>query len=458
MDRVLPLMTDSYKFSHFKQYPKNTTKVYSYIESRGGRFSETVFFGLQYYLKKYLSAPVTLEEVDKAEKITKLHGVPFNREGWDYILEKHNGYLPLRIKAVPEGVVVPTSNVLVTMENTDDKCYWLTNYMETLLMKVWYPITVATVSFYSKRIIKNFMEETCDNLEGLPFKLHDFGYRGVSSEESAQLGAGAHLLNFLGTDTPAGISFLMDYYNAEVCGFSIPASEHSTITAWGRENEFHAFENMLDQYKDSPIVACVSDSYNIYEAIKMWGKLKDKVRANGQTIVVRPDSGDPVTMSLECVQLLDKEFGSTTNSKGYKVLNDCRVIYGDGIKSEDVIFELLKKLKDHRYSAENLAFGMGGGLLQKVDRDTQKFAMKCSAVVADGKCIEVYKEPITDPGKNSKKGFLDLQRDVKGKFYTKESPYDGDEIGSCLRVVYENGELLNDDSLDDIKARLEEYL
>lgn len=458
MEHALPLMTDSYKFSHFKQYPKNTSKVFSYVESRGGRFSETLFFGLQYYIKKYLTKPVTQAEINKAEAITKAHGVPFNKEGWQYILEKHNGYLPLRIKAVPEGTVVPVSNVLMTMENTDPKCYWLTNYMETLVMKIWYPITVATLSMYSKRIIKTFMEETCDNLDGLLFKLHDFGYRGVSSEESAAIGGAAHMVNFLGTDTPAGISFLMDYYRAEVAGFSIPASEHSTITSWGREGEFAAFENMLDQYKDSPIVACVSDSYDIYEACRMWGKLKDKIEANGQTLVVRPDSGDPLEVSVKCCEILEEEFGATRNSKGYKVLNNVRVIYGDGIKDEGVIFDILKVLKDKQFSAENIAFGMGGGLLQKVDRDTQKFAMKCSAVTVDGKTVPVYKEPVTDPGKNSKKGFLDLRQDLKGKFITKESMHDGEGFGSCLVEVFKDGKLTKEYSLDEIRRRVSEYL
>lgn len=458
MEHVLPLMTDSYKFSHFKQYPANTSKVFSYVESRGGRFSETMFFGLQYYIKRYLTTPITQKDIDKAEAITSAHGVPFNKAGWQHILEKHDGYLPLRIKAVPEGTVVPVSNVLMTMENTDPECYWLTNYMETLVMKIWYPITVATLSMYSKRIIKNFMQETADNLDGLPFKLHDFGYRGVSSEESAAIGGGAHLVNFLGTDTPAGMSFLMDYYNAEVCGFSIPASEHSTITSWGREGEFAAFENMLDQYKDSPIVACVSDSYDIYEACRMWGKLKDKIEANGQTLVVRPDSGDPLEVSVKCCEILEEEFGATRNSKGYKVLNNVRVIYGDGIKDEGVIFDILKTLKDKQYSAENIAFGMGGGLLQKVDRDTQKFAMKCSAVTVDGKTVPVYKEPITDPGKNSKKGFLDLRRNLRGDFITEESMHDGEGFGSCLVEVFKDGKLTKEYSLKEIRDRVSEYL
>jgi nicotinamide phosphoribosyltransferase len=457
-DENLCLSADSYKLSQFPQYPKNTTLVSSYVESRGGRFSETVQFGLQYIIKRYLLKPITQENIDEAALVAGLHGMPFNKSGWQHILDEHKGLLPLRIKAVPEGMVIPTHNVLAVVENTDPKCFWLTSYMETMLLRVWYPITVATQSFYCKRIIKRYMEETCETLDGLPFKLHDFGSRGVSSRESAGIGGLAHTINFMGSDTLDAILFGRRYYNSEMAAFSIPASEHSTITAWGREGEFDAYENMLDQFKDSPLLACVSDSYNIYEAIKMWGKLKPKIIANGQTLVVRPDSGDPVTMSLECVELLEKEFGSTRNNKGYKVLDNVRVIYGDGISNEGVIMEILEGLKQKQYSAENMAFGMGGGLLQKLDRDTQKFAMKCSAITSEGVTVPVYKDPITDPGKKSKRGFLDLTTDVHGKFQTVERDMPGDEIGSILRTVFENGKLLIDDSLDTIRKRTEEAL
>lgn len=455
MKTNLMLQTDSYKFSHFKQYPKNTSKVFSYIESRGGDYKNTVFFGLQYILKKYLSKPVTFSELEYANKRAKEHGCPFNYSGWKHIIENHNGYLPLKIRAVEEGTLVPGKNVLVTMENTDPECYWLTNYMETLIMKVWYPITVATISHNIKNIIKEYLEETADNLDGLPFKLHDFGYRGVSSEESAAIGGAAHLVNFLGTDTFAGPEFLSEYYNAKMAGFSIPASEHSTITAWGKEKEFDAYENMIEQYKDSPLVACVSDSYDLDKAISMWGKLKDKIRANNQTLVVRPDSGDPLEMSVFTAKRLEEEFGASYNKKGYKVLNNVAILYGDGISSPEVIRNILKAFKDSGFSADNIAFGMGGGLLQKCDRDTLKFAMKCSAAIIDGKYQPVYKDPVTDPGKVSKQGFLDLQTDVKGNFVTVSSKNLGETIGTCLRTVFENGKITKEYNIDEVKRNLE---
>jgi len=446
------LRTDSYKFSHFKQYPKNTTKVFSYIEARGGKYADAQFFGLQYLIKEYLTKPVTMEQVEYARERTTAHGTPFNYEGWKYIVNELDGKLPIRIRAVKEGTVLPVKNVMVTMENTDDKCYWLTSYVETLLLKVWYPITVATTSRECKKIISSYLEETADSSEGLPFKLHDFGYRGVSSEESAAIGGAAHLINFMGTDTFNALEHLTDYYGADMAGFSIPASEHSTITSWGRENEFAAYENMVDQYSDSAIFACVSDSYNIFEAIKMWGKLKDKIVANGNVLVVRPDSGDPVEMSLACVQKIDEEFGSSVNAKGFKLLNNARVIYGDGISSPEVIGNILNNLKNAGYSADNMAFGMGGGLLQKLDRDTMQFAMKCCAMIADGKYIPVYKEPLGMSSKNSKRGFLDLVK-VDGQYSTVSSESNTPHPESELVTVFENGKLLVEYNLDEIRER-----
>lgn len=460
MKRVpLCLRTDSYKFSHYKQAKPKTTRSFSYIESRGGLNSETLFCMLQYYLKEYLEGEVvTMEDVEYGLKRTTLHGVPFNYDGWKYIVEEHGGKLPVIIKAVPEGTVVPVKNVMVTIENTDPKCYWLPSLLETMLLKVWYPITVATTSMTIKRIIGQFMDETAGHREGIEFKLHDFGYRGVSSEESAAIGGAANLINFLGSDTFIANEFLKEYYNEEMASFSIDATEHSTTTSWTREGEFDFYENLTKVYKDKGIFACVIDSYNTEEAINMWGKLKGALEANEQMVVLRPDSGDPVKMSLFCVDKIDKQFGHTYNKKGFKVLNNARVIYGDGISSPDVIRKILSNLRAFGYSAENIAFGMGGGLLQKCDRDTQKFAMKCSAVVTDGKMVPVYKDPITDHGKKSKRGFLDLQRDVKGKFITIENMPSSGTVGSELVEVFKDGEVLKEYTLEQVRRTAAEYL
>ncbi len=230
------LMSDSYKYSMPGQYQPGTEYVYSYIEARGGTrgWKSTLFAGIQPFLKEYLSKPITQEDIYEAEAIVTAHGEPFYREGWQYILEKHGGFLPLRIKAAPEGLVIPNKSVLVTVENTDPKCWWLTTFMETAILRaVWYMSTVATNSYESKKIILEFLERTGDP-SLIDFKLHDFGARGVSSEESAQLGGMAHLINFMGTDTITSLVGARKYYGADIAGFSIPASEHSVACSHGK--------------------------------------------------------------------------------------------------------------------------------------------------------------------------------------------------------------------------------
>ena len=275
------LNTDSYKSSHFLQYPGDTTHISAYLESRGGKFKEVLFFGIQAYLKKYLSKPITSDDIKEAEHILHNHGLNFNKEGWEYILKEHKGYLPISIEAITEGSIVNNHNVLVQVVNTDPKCFWLSTYIETSLLRaIWYPSTVATYSWHCKQIIKKYLEETSDSIESLDFKLHDFGARGVSSYESAGIGGCAHLVNFKGTDTISGIITAKEFYSEPMAGFSIPAAEHSTITSWGKENEEKAFDNMLDKFsgKDN-LVAVVSDSYDLYNAIEhIWGNsLKQKL-------------------------------------------------------------------------------------------------------------------------------------------------------------------------------------
>lgn len=458
MQTNLLLNTDSYKASHYLQYPPKTEVVFSYIESRGGDYDSTVFFGLQAFLKEYLTKPITQEMIDEAESFWKAHGEPFNKEGWQYILKEHNGYLPLRIKAVAEGTVVPTHNALVTIENTDPKCYWLTSYVETSLLRaVWYPTTVATVSHSIKQVIKKFLEETADveALNGLPFKLHDFGARGVSSYESAGLGGAAHLVNFMGTDTVTGILFAQKYYNEkDMLAFSVPAAEHSSITSWGRDNEVKAYRNMLEQFGGKfPIISVVSDSYNIFDAVgKMWGEeLKDEVINSGSLLVVRPDSGNPATVVQKIANILDSKFGHTVNSKGYRVLNGVRIIQGDGI-NEESIKDILNTLRGYGYSADNVVFGMGGALLQHSNRDTQKFAYKASAALVDGKWIDVFKDPVTDTVKKSKRGRLMLyrSRNENQNFFTGvEGRTDADTV---LETVFENGKIVKEFTFSEVRA------
>lgn len=446
------LLTDSYKVSHAKQYPTGTTFIYSYFESRGGAFPDVTFFGLQYFLQQYLSGQVvTREKIEEAAALYNAHfgQEVFYREGWEYILEKYNGRLPVRIKAVAEGTVVPVHNVMMTVENTDPACFWLTNFLETLLVQVWNGCTVATLSRAIRARILSYLSETGDP-SLIDFKLHDFGFRGVSSVESASIGGAAHLINFKGTDTIAALTFIQDHYQHNlVAGFSIPAAEHSTITSWGKAHEADAYRNMLTQYAEG-LVAVVSDSYDIYNACEnIWGgTLREDVLKRKGTLVVRPDSGEPKDVVLRVVEILGDKFGTTTNAKGYKVLHpNVRVIQGDGV-DYDSIGEILENLKAHGWSADNVAFGMGGGLLQKLNRDTQKFAFKCSSAIVNGEARDVFKDPVTDSGKRSKRGRLKLVRE-NGVLVTRaESDAGADE----LVTVFENGDVKATFTFDQVRA------
>ncbi len=452
----LILNADSYKASHFLQYPPNTTQVSSYIESRGGQFKQSVFFGLQMFIKQYLLTPITQNDIDEAEIILTAHGLPFNKAGWQYILDKYSGFLPIEIQALPEGTLVPERTVMAQVVNTDSNCAWLTSYIETSMLRaVWYPTTVATKSWYCKQTIQKYLAKTADSIDALSFKLHDFGARGATTEEAAAIGGLAHLVNFQGTDTLSALVAARKYYGADMAGFSIPAAEHSTITSWGKENETQAYENMLKQFSGpNKLVAVVSDSYDLWNAIdNIWGdQLRQQVINNGGTVVIRPDSGNPVEVVTETIERLMTKFGFETNAKGYRVLPNCvRVIQGDGV-SLDSIEDILKAMDARKQSADNIAFGMGAELLQKINRDTLKFAMKTSAVNINNHWQDVYKDPITDTSKRSKKGRLAVIKNQQNELVTiREDALENQD--NQLKVVYSNGKLLIDSEFEEIRNR-----
>ena len=464
----LILLADAYKYAHHKFYYPGTTQIYSYLESRGGMFDETIFFGLQYFLKEYLQGQAftqdDLDEVDAFLQQAFGRDDVFDKSKFQYILDKYNGYLPVKIKAVAEGTAVPTSNVLMTIENTDPECYWLTNFLETLLMQVWYPCTVATLSNQIRKVVTQFYSKTAtEGAEaGIDFVLNDFGFRGVSSVESAKIGGAAHLINFSGSDNLAGSGMAINYYDAQkVYGLSIPATEHSICTLLGREGELEIFKHVLRSFPTGTI-ACVSDSFNIFKACReYWGsELNEEILNRQGTLVIRPDSGDPIMTLLEIFKILFETFGYTTNSKGYKVLPpQVRVIQGDGVNYTEII-NIYNALKANGISAENLVLGMGGALLQKVDRDTQKFALKCSSAVINGQEVTVEKSPtemdaqgnITPSYKKSKGGRLKLVK-INGIFKTV-NVQEHLELSDELNTVFENGELVNTITFEQVKAML----
>lgn len=450
------LCTDSYKISHQNSYCPKLEILLSYLESRGGRFSETLFFGLQYYLKMIEGVQVTTEKIDEAQSFWEAHfgrKDVFNRASWEYIRDNCGGKLPIRIKAVKEGALVPTGNVLVTVENTDKNCYWLTNFIETLLVKIWYPISIATQSHNIKKDILKYLEKS-GTPESISFRTHDFGYRGTSCEEQAAIGAASHLLSFMGTDTVAGITMLQENYNSNICGFSIPATEHSVLCSFGRDNEVEACRNFIKQYPTG-LIACVSDTYDIYNCCEnIWGGvLKDEVMKRDGKLVIRPDSGDFFEVIPKVLDILWNKFGGTVNSKGYKVLDPhIGVIQGDGMEPS-TIDALYNHIVELGWSADNLTVGSGGGLLIKnIDRDTCKFAFKACAAKVNGQWIDIFKDPITDTGKRSKKGKLKLVK-IDGQYKTVQL-YEYINLEDELVTVFENGEIKKEYSLDEIKNNI----
>ena len=449
--------SDSYKTSHDRQLPPGATRVFSYLESRGGQFDDQVMFGLQYIIKRYLTGVVvTHQQIDMAKAIIESHmGSPkaFNEAGWRYIVDHCGGRLPLRISAIPEGTRISAHNALVTVVNTDPNCYWLVNYMETALMRVWYPITVATLSRNIRTVLERYLELT-GSPELIDFMLQDFGSRGSTSSESASIGGAAHLVNFKGSDTMVAIPFLMKYYGATTMpAFSVPASEHSTITSWGRLRETEAYRNLLTLYPTG-VVSIVSDSYDIFNACDViYGQmLHDVIMQRDGVLVIRPDSGDIIPTMLRILEILGRRFGTTVNSKGYRVLPpQVRVLQGDGM-NYNTIQLLCRALMDAGWSLDNIAcFGMGGKLLQGVDRDTLKFAFKCCAIEVDGVWMPVYKDPITDPGKTSKQGIVYVL--LNGNRYETYTKLTLDPVAEDQLIpVFENGDILKKYTLDQIRA------
>ena len=458
------LLTDSYKITHHYFYPKGTQKIYSYLESRvGAEFNKTIFYGLQYIIKKYLEGKiVTQEKIDEADRLMQTHlgqGI-FNREGWQFILDEYDGRLPIEINAVPEGTPVDVGNVLMTVENTDDECYWLPNYLESLLLQVWYPSTVATLSAEVKKLANFYLDVTGSSKDNLDFMLHDFGYRGATSTESSMLCGSAHLLSFSGTDTIPALTIPENYYNdSNVYGFSVQATEHSVMTSLGQDGEFDQVLNVIENAKDG-ILSMVIDSYDyrnfLTEASTKGTELNDAIMrfldVETNKVVFRPDSGEPVSTTIDCLNILERGFGSRLTEKGYKVFDaNIGLLWGDGLnyhKIRDILFAM----KSNNWAGENIIFGMGGGLHSSVTRDTQRNAFKCSAQLRDGQWFDIFKNPL-DSSKKSKTGKFKL---VKEKNSFKTIPIDacGDNV---LQTVFKNGELLIDEKFENIKSRTEQY-
>lgn len=449
--------TDSYKLSHYSQYPEGTEFVSSYIEPRRawGDIGEVVFFGLQIELAKLQGSVVTQAMLDEATPFLKAHGFDIFVAGWQYIIDRYDGRLPVLIEALPEGTVAPIAVPQVRIENTDPQCFWLVSYLETRLLRaVWYASTVCSLSYAVMKSIRARLKTTDGSVAGAEFKLHDFGARGAASFEAAAIGGAAHLVNSLGTDTLAGLVYARNYYGADMAGFSIPATEHATMTAAGVDGEMDQMRRFL-RANPAGIIACVSDSYDLMRAVTdYWGgALRDDVLARDGVLVVRPDSGDPVQIVPDVIEALMAKFGYSTTVQGYRLLHDkVRVIQGDGVDKESIV-RIMDVMMQRGLAIGNIAFGMGGGLLQKLNRDSFGYAMKASAIYRNGAWHDVFKAPKTAGGaKTSRKGKQGAMRSDSGALVARPAaniPTGAD----ALRPVFRNGAIVSLQSFDDIRAR-----
>lgn len=450
------LNTDSYKLGHFLQYPPGTRAISAFVTTRGNSFRpEVMFFGLQMFLKAYLGRKVTQADIDEAEDVAALHGQPFDRQGWTHILNAHGGYLPLRIEALPEGTAIRRGVPVAQVVNTDPQLPWLTSYIETALLRaIWYPSTVATAAWRLKQAIQPFLDRTCDDPRGLmPKILSDYGARSTSSLEQAALGGVAHLVHFESSDSLPAILQARRYYGASMAARSVPASEHTTITAWGANREAEAYTNMVEKFAAFGAYSVVSDSYDLHNAVtEIWGKqLQTKVRASGATLIVRPDSGDPIDTPVQVVAQLAYAYGTRLNTKGFKVIDaNIRVMQSDGVSLQDIQM-ILGRLEGMGFSSENILFGMGSGLLQKINRNTLSFTMRASALQDEtGNWKEIGRRSPNMRDKQPEGGrraVVSDGRDMLGIHL--------EDIGArenLLQPVWQNGELLKDWSFDEIRT------
>lgn len=510
----LLLMTDVYKLGHMRMYKPGTTKVYSYLCARSDKKeSHALFFGLQPYLK-LLAQGVTQSDANEFyEYFAEILGSAPPQDIVDKIQALVAlGYIPLEIKAVPEGTYLANKNVLATVTNTLPEFYWVVGFFESLLLKVWNTTSVATLSNKFKRLAVEMTAKTSDSDFLLPFLVHDFGYRGVSSEETAELSGAAHLVNFCGTDTIPAVKFLKNNYAATgLIGASVPASEHSIHCSFGpsAQNELDYVNNMMD-LTPAGLVSVVSDAYDYWRMLTVTlPAVKDKILAREGKYVVRPDSGGPMEIlcgntmvvkswdelvnqlsmsdfygdsatcefygkfyqgqiilggvepreviptpeNLGTFRLLEETFGATVNSKGYKELNPkIGVIYGDGMYF-DRYKAILEKMAEMGYANTNLVVGIGGLLLQQHNRDDLGFAFKATYAEINGEAVELYKDPITDPGKKSHKGLMQLVRNLDDSYTTYDQcTWNEANHETELKTVFLNGKVTKEFTLEEVRA------
>jgi nicotinamide phosphoribosyltransferase len=481
------LLKDGYKVGHKFQYPKGTTLVYSNLTPRKSRNPEVdsiVFFGLQYFIKEYLIRQFETLFFNKPRgEVLKAYARRLDNYlgkdsiTYDHIADLHDlGYLPLEIKALPEGSLVPMRVPIFTIKNTVPEFFWLTNMLETLLSAIiWKPCTSATTAFQYLGTFKRYARDTVgDDTSFIPWQGHDFSFRGMSGIEDAVMSGASHLLSFAGTDTIPAIDFLEEYYNAdcekELIGGSVPATEHSVMCMGTQDDEIGTFERLITEIYPSGIVSIVSDTWDFWQVItEFLPALKTKIMSRNGKVVIRPDSGDPVKIiagdkeaaigSPEykgAIACMWETFGGTVTEKGYKLLDGhIGLIYGDSITTERQV-AILEALKEKGFASYNVVLGIGSFTYEYVSRDTFGFAMKATYGEVDGVGRDIFKDPKTDDGtKKSAKGLMQVYRDpATGKLALKDQCSWEEEAGGELKTVFKDGKLLVDATLGEIRERL----
>ncbi|KAA1243485.1 nicotinate phosphoribosyltransferase [Aquimarina sp. RZ0] len=475
------LLTDGYKLGHREQYPEGTTLVYSNWTPRKSRIDgidKVIFFGLQYFIKEYIikrfnedffGQPKEQVIIEYKKYVDHYLGIDYDIS---HIEALHDlGYLPIQIKALPEGTEVPVRVPMFILVNTKPEFFWLTNYLETLLSSViWQPCTSATIAKQYHKILSSYALETDkQHVEFVSWQGHDFSMRGMSGTESAVLSGMGHALSFSGSDTLPVAKALESYYNADVIRElvigSVNATEHSVMCAGSKDDEIGTFRRLLQTYPEG-ILSVVSDTWDLWKVLTEYlPKLKNEILARDGKLVIRPDSGDPVDIICGCthknpvvtkgvIELLWDEFGGTTNDQGYKVLNPkIGAIYGDSI-TIDRATQICEGLKEKGFASTNVVLGIGSFTYQYNTRDTFGFAMKATYVEVQGKGREIFKDPITDDGtKKSAKGLVQLFEE-NGEIRFRDQVTPEEEKLGLLQTVFKDGVLTVDDCLSAIRERL----
>ena len=477
------LYTDGYKVDHRRQYPNKTTLVYSNWTPRKSRIEgidKVVFFGLQYFIKRYLIQEFQENFFDKPKtEICKKYSrrinnyLGENKVGIKHIEDLHDlGYIPMVIKALPEGVSVPIKVPMFTMYNTLPQFFWLTNYFETLLSTtVWLPCNSATLAKQYRIILDKYAKETSSIPEFVDWQGHDFSMRGMAGLEASIMSSAGHLLSFTGTDTIPTVDFLEEYYNAnsdtELIGGSVAATEHSVMCMGTNLGEQETFKRLITEVYPNGIVSIVSDTWDLWKVLTEYlPNLKQEVLARNGKVVVRPDSGDPVDIicgnpkgktieqSKGVIELLWETFGGITNEKGYKELDShIGAIYGDSI-TLDRATQICERLKEKGFASTNVVLGIGSFTYQYNTRDTFGFAMKATYGEVAGKGREIYKDPVTDDGtKKSAKGLMKIIKE-NGEYQLIDQVSWEEEKQGELREVYRDGKILIDEKLSEIRLRV----